>query len=112
MGYLKICDPRYAATHCSVMLIHRFPSSLSIAIFCSCSMFMFISNSQLAPLELLPMLFLGHDMSLLCPLVLSLSHSMLLCPKLLLYLCPLALLTGEAVIVVDYGIFFRHGVIS
>ena len=73
MGYFHIFDPPYAATHCSIMLIRRSCSALSIAIFCSCSMFMYISNSQLAPLELLPMLFLGHDVSLLCPLVLRLK---------------------------------------
>ena len=59
--------------HEQKMAIDRSCSALSIAIFCSCSMFMFISNSQLAPLELLPMLFLGHDVSLLCPLVLRLK---------------------------------------
>ena len=59
--------------HEQKMAIDRSCSALSIAIFCSCSMFMFISNSQLAPLELLPMLFLGHAMPLLCPLVLSIK---------------------------------------
>ena len=63
MGYFQIFDPPYAATHCSMMLIRRSCSALSIAIFCSCSIFMFISNSPLA-LELLHMLFLGHDVSL------------------------------------------------
>ena len=48
MGYFQIFDPPYAATHCSIMLIRRSCSALSIAIFCSCSMFMYIPNSHLA----------------------------------------------------------------
>ena len=50
--------------HEQKMAIDRSCSALSIAIFCSCSMFIIFSNSKVEPPQLLPMLFLGHDVSL------------------------------------------------
>ena len=60
--------------HEQKMAIDRSCSALSIAIFCSCSMFMFISNSELAPAWSSCQCFsFATTFSLLCPLVLRLK---------------------------------------